>query len=144
MEPLIIASSLLFGKEVVSQTISGSTKNILGGVNSILEDEDFAFKKMINDFDLTSRVEIINSYIQELHDKEFCFSESIKIALKYIEDVLKKIENEVTEIDLQIKVHKELWFHRFRTPAYKYLLDNLIVHIRVLDERFNLLMKIKN
>lgn len=144
MEPLIIASSLLFGKEVVSQTISSSTKNILCGVNTILEDEDFAFKKMINEFDLTSRVEIINSYIQELHENETIFNESTKIALKYIEDVIKKIENEVTEIKLQIRVHKELWLHRFRSPSYKYLLENLIVHIRVLDERFNLLMKIKN
>ena len=144
MEPLIIASSLLFGREVVSQTISSSTKNILTGVTSILDDEDFIFNKILNECDLISKVEIINSYVQELHDDASDFNESTKIALKHIEDILKKIENEIEEIKKQIKEHQELWFHRFRTPCYKSLLDNLLVHIRVLDERFNLLIKIKS
>ena len=144
MEPLIIASSLLFGREVVSQTISSSTKNILTGVTSILDDEDFIFNKILNECDLISKVEIINSYVQELHDDASDFNESTKIALKHIEDILKKIENEIEEIKKQIKEHQELWFHRFRTPCYKSLLDNLLVHIRILDERFNLLIKIKS
>ena len=144
MEPLIIASSLLFGREVVSQTISSSTKNILTGVTSILDDEDFIFNKILNECDLISKVEIINSYVQELHNDASDFNESTKIALKHIEDILKKIENEIEEIKKQIKEHQELWFHRFRTPCYKSLLDNLLVHIRVLDERFNLLIKIKS
>lgn len=144
MEPLILASSLLFGREVVSQTISSSTKNILTGVTSILDDEDFIFNKILNECDLISKVEIINSYVQELHNDASDFNESTKIALKHIEDILKKIENEIEEIKKQIKQHQELWFHRFRTPCYKSLLDNLLVHIRVLDERFNLLIKIKS
>ena len=144
MEPLIIASSLLFGREVVSQTISSSTKNILTGVTSILDDEDFIFNKILNECDLISKVEIINSYVQELHNDASDFNESTKIALKHIEDILKKIENEIEEIKKQIKEHQELWFHRFRTPCYKSLLDNLLVHIRVLYERFNLLIKIKS
>jgi hypothetical protein len=144
MEPLFIASSLFFGKEVVAQTISGSTKNILNGVNSIMEDEDFTFKKILDECDLISRVDIINSYIQEIHDTESYFSNSIKIALKYIDEILKKIEIEVSEIELQINEHKQIWFHRFRSPCYKPILDNLMIHIKVLDERFNLLIKIKN
>ena len=144
MEPLIIASSLLFGREVVSQTISSSTKNILTGVTSILDDEDFVFNRILNECDLISKVEIINSYVQELHNDASDFNESTKIALKHIEDILKKIENEIEEIKKQIKDHQELWFHKFRTPSYKSLLDNLLIHIKVLDERFNLLIKIKN
>ena len=79
MEPLIIASSLLFGREVVSQTISSSTKNILTGVTSILEDEDFIFNRILNECDLISKVEIINSYVQELHNDASDFNESTKI-----------------------------------------------------------------
>ena len=82
--------------------------------------------------------------MQELHNDASDFNDSTKIALKHIEDILKKIENEIEEIKKQIKEHQELWFHRFRTPCYKSLLDNLLVHIRVLDERFNLLIKIKS
>ena len=52
--------------------------------------------------------------------------------------------DEIEQIKKQIIEHQQLWFHRFRTPCYKSLLDNLLVHIKVLDERFNLLIKIKN
>lgn len=143
MEPLLITSSLIFGREVVTQTISGSTKNILSGVNSIMEDEDFAFKKLLEDCDLKSRVDIINTYLGEINENNFT-SDSIKMALKYLSDILKKIETEIQTIEIKIKEHKELWFHRFRTPEYKTMLQNLVTHIKILDERFNLFIKIKN
>ena len=59
-------------------------------------------------------------------------------------EVLEKISNEIKLIEEKIKLHKELWFHRFRTPEYKILLINLETDIRILSERFDLLIKIKN
>jgi hypothetical protein len=145
MEPLLITSSFLFGKEFMSQTITTSTKSILGGVTSILEDEDFIFKKILKDYDLTSKVEVINSYINEVtHDEHLFEKESIKLAIKNLINILQKISEEIKLIELHIKEHKKIWFHRFRTPEYKTLLINLETHIRILIERFDLLIKIKN
>ena len=145
MEPLILTSSFLFGREVMSQTITTSTKSILGGVTSILKDEDFIFKKILRDYDLTSKVEVINSYINEVTLDEHLFEkESIKLAIKNLINILQKISGEIKLIEEHIKEHKKLWFHRFRTPEYKSLLINLETHIRILIERFDLLIKIKN
>ena len=145
MEPLLVTSSFIFGREVMTQTVTSSTKTILGGVSSILEDEDFAFKKILKDYDLTSKVGVINSYLNELSkDEELFKKEAIQLAIKNVMEVLEKISNEIKLIEEKIKVHKELWFHRFRTPEYKILLINLETDIRILSERFDLLIKIKN
>jgi hypothetical protein len=145
MEPLLVTSSFIFGREVMTQTVTTSTKTILGGVSSILEDEDFAFKKILKDYDLTSKVGVINSYLNELSkDDELFKKEPIQLAVKNVTEVLEKISNEIKLIDEKIKIHKELWFHRFRTPEYKILLINLETDIRILRERFDLLIKIKN
>ena len=145
MEPLLVTSSFIFGREVMTQTVTNSTKSILGGVSSILEDEDFVFKKILKDYDLVSKVGVINSYLNELSkDEELFKKEAIQLAAKNVTEVLEKISNEIKSIDEKIKVHKELWFHKFRTPEYKTLLINLESDIRILSERFDLLIKIKN
>jgi hypothetical protein len=145
MEPLFIASSFLFGREVMSQTVTNSTRTILGGVSSILEDEDFLFKKILMDYDLVSKVKIIDSYINEIMcvDNDLT-KQAIKLCIQGISEILIKIDKEVQTIKEKIKEHTELWFHRFRTPEYKGLLINLENDIRILSERFDLLIKIKN
>ena len=145
MEPIFITSSLIFGREVMTQTVTNSTRSILGGVSSILEDEDFTFKKILKDYDLTSKVSVINSYLNELSNNSVIFEkEAVKLAIQNILEILEKISNEIKSIEDKIKVHKKLWFHRFRTPEYKTLLINLETDIRIMSERFDLLIKIKN
>jgi hypothetical protein len=145
MEPILFTSSFIFGREVMTQTVTNSTKTILGGVSSILEDEDFAFKRILKDYDLTSKVGVINIYLTELSKNEELFKkEAIQLAIKNVMEILEKISNEIKLIEEKIKVHTNLWFHRFRTPEYKSLLINLESDIRILSERFDLLIKIKN
>ena len=145
MEPLLVTSSFIFGREVMTQTVTNSTKSILGGVSSILEDEDFVFKKILKEYDLISKVGVINSYLSELSkDEELFKKEAIQLAIKNVMEILEKISKEIKLIEEKIKIHKDLWFHRVRTPEYKQLLINLESDIRILSERFDLLIKIKN
>lgn len=144
MEPLLLTSSFILGREIMTQTVTNSTKNILGGVTSILEDEGFLFKKILKDYDLVSKVEVINSYLNDLSNEEIFNKNAIKISIKKVLEILDKISNEIKLIEVKIKHHKKLWFHKFRTPEYKILLINLENDIRILTERFDLLIKIKN
>ena len=145
MEPIIFTSSLLFGREVVGQTITNSTKTILSSVSSILEDEDFLFKKILKDYDLTHKVEIITCYVKKISEDEKIFeNNAIKLSINNILEILKKISSEVEIIKKKIKEHNTLWLHRFRTPEYKILLINLESDIKILTNRFDLLIKIKN
>lgn len=145
MEPIFITSSFLFGREVMSQTLTNSTKSILSSVTSILDDEDFYFKKILIDYDLISKVNIISSYISNItSNKELFENETIKLSIKNVNDILEIIENEIKTIKKKIEEHRNLWLHRFRTPEYKKFLIELERHIKILDQRFDLLIKIKN
>ena len=145
MEPIIITSSFLFGREVMSQTLTNSTKSILNSVKSILDDEDFYFKKILIEYDLISKVKIINSYISNITlNKELFENETIRLSIKNVNNILETIENEIKTIKIKIEEHRLLWFHKFRTPTYKYFLIELERHIKILDQRFELLIKIKN
>ena len=97
------------------------------------------------DYDLVSKVKIIDSYINEIMcvDNDLT-KQAIKLCIQGISEILIKIDKEVQTIKEKIKEHTELWFHRFRTPEYKGLLINLENDIRILSERFDLLIKIKN
>ena len=64
----------------MSQTLTNSTKSILNSVTSILDDEDFYFKKILIDYDLISKVNIISSYISNITSNKELF-EALKIWL---------------------------------------------------------------
>jgi hypothetical protein len=143
MEPILITSSVLFGKEVISQTITNTAKNLLYSVNDLLQNEHFIFKKILDDYDLNFKIEIITNYIEGLSIEELD-KPAIKSCIKYLEEILVKIKKEVDNIKNEISVYNLLWFNRFRTPTYKILILNLKNDITILSNRFDILTKIKN
>jgi len=143
MEPILITSSVLLGKEVVSQTVNNTARNLLLSVNDLLENEQFIFKKILDEYDLNFKIEIITNYIHNLSEVQLKNS-GIKTCIKYLENILIKIKQEVDNINKEITEHNSLWFNRFRIPCYKQLIINLKNDINILSERFDILTKIKN
>ena len=144
IEPLLISSSLLFGKEVVTQTISTSTKNIYLGIDNILSNHNEQFKEILNDLDIKPKLDIINSFIDEIYNNKKIFNESINKTFKYLNEILKLIEKEIENINKEINDHKKKWFYNIRGSNCSNMINNLIKHIKILDERFELLLKLIN
>ena len=138
-ETLIISS--LIKKEVISQTIGESTKSIFHNLSHIMEDE-FKLKNIIEELDLTSKIDIINDLIKDV-DKED-INDIIHKAIHYLHDIIETINKEVEDIKKEIKEHSELWFHRFRTPTYINKIERLIKHNQILDKRLDLFIKVFN
>ena len=144
MEPLIIVTSSLIGREVFVQTISKTTKNIYSNINEVLSDEDFEFKKVLEKLDIKIKLDIIHSFIDNYinSNQEVENNKTLNITVNHIVTILKKIENEIILINDEIKSHKQKWFYRIRPNNIKSLIDNLTLHLNLLDERFDLLLKI--
>ena len=138
-ETLIISS--LIKKEVIAQTIGESTKSIFHNLSHIMEDE-FKLKNIIEELDLTSKIDIINDLIKDV-DKEN-INDIIHKAIHYLHDIIETINKEVEDIKKEIKEHSELWFHRFRTPIYISKIEKLIKHNQILDKRLDLFIKVFN
>ena len=144
IEPLLISSSLLIGKEVMTQTITTSTKNIYSGIEKIITNENTEFNLILDKLDINTKLDIINSFIKEMENSNKLFSETTRKALKYIEKILKIIELEISNINTEIIEHKKKWFNRIRASNCREMINNLINHVTILDNRFELLIKFIN
>ena len=102
IEPLLISSSVLLGKEFVNQTITKTTNNIYGNIDAIIIDSSFEFKNLLDDLDITTKLDIINSFICNLKEDNNIYSKTILKTLDYLIDIFKKIEKELDNIKLEI------------------------------------------
>ena len=65
-------------------------------------------------------------------------------ALKYIVNIFKIIEIEISNINTEIIEHKKKWFNRIRYSNCREMINNLVNHVKILDDRFELLIKFIN
>ena len=142
IEPLIFTSSLLLGKEIASQTITNTTKNIYNGIDKILLNDHLHFKKILVDLDINTKLDIIHTFIIDFHKDIKIFNETIIKTLKYLENSLKTIEIEIENINNELEIHSTKWFNRYRSSNCSELLNNLINHVKILDNRFELFIKL--
>ena len=142
IEPILVTSSLLFGKEMFTQTITTTTKNIYNGIDKILLNDNVQFKKILDDLDITIKLDIIHTFILELHNDNKLFNKTVTKTFNYLEEILKTIEQEIENINNEIIKHNEKWFSRLRFSNCQTMLVKLINHINILDNRFELLIKL--
>ena len=142
IEPLIITSSFLFGREVLSQTVSVTTKSIYEGIDNILLNDNFQFKKTLENLDINVKLDIVNEFIKDIDDK-YITKTGIKM-LKHLETILLLINKEIKNINLEIENHQLKWFSKLRYSECNTMIKNLVNHVKILDERFNLLLKLIN
>ncbi len=145
IEPLLVSSSLLIGKEVFTQTITTTTKNIYDGIDKILLNDNVQFKQLLDDLDINIKLDIIHTFIIDIHDNKIfneIFNETINKTFNYLEEILKLIEKEIENISNELEDHNKKWFYRIRRSNCQNMLNNLIKHIKILDQRFELLIKL--
>ena len=143
MEPLLVTSSALLGREFLVQTVTKTTSNIYSSIESIMSSDDLYFKNFLEKTDINIKLNIIHKVIDDLNNSNFTYEklkDSIDLTLKYLSDILKKIEKEIDSINLEIDNHKKKWLYKFRRPSYDSMITNLGLHLNILDKRFNLLM----
>ena len=141
MEPIILTSTVILGREMATQTISGTTRNILSGISHILDNSDIEFQKILNNLDINFKLEIINNYIIELND-ENNLSETVKKCIDYISDSIKSIDSEIIMIRDLIDKNKDVWFKNWRNSEIHKNVSNMKEHLHILENRFDYLIRI--
>lgn len=142
IEPFILTSSVLFGREVLTKTVSITSNNIYEGIDKILLNDNYEFTKILEKLDINVKLDIINQFIKDIDD-EVINKSTMKI-LKYLEDVIVIINDEIKNINNEIEEHSKRWFTKFRRSNCNEMFQNLKNHVNILDERFNLLLKLIN
>ena len=118
------------------------TSILLLSMISTLNDSCF-FKKTITNIDLYNKLITIDNFFNHLPLK-YQNNKSIKPLFKSIHCIIIEIYNNLSEINSIIIHHKTKYFHTFRTPNYYKQISSLKSSATILDQRFDLLLKIIN
>ena len=140
MTSLVVGT--LVGNEILNNSVRSSTKTVYDGIMDILgSNADSKFKNLIEEQDVYSKIKVIYEFLDAISRTN---KNKYKIAIKNIEESLKIIENEIAIIKTGIEEHEEKYFKYFRVCEYKKNVDNLVKFVKILDSRFDLLIKIMN
>ena len=66
----------------------------------------------------------------------------ISTSLQSIHDIILQIQNELELINNIIETHSEKYFYYFRKHDYYIQLENIVNYKKILDERFDILLKL--
>lgn len=138
MTSLVVGT--LVGNEILNNSVRSSTKTVYVGIMDILgSNADSKFKNLIEEQDVYSKIKVIHEFLDAISRTN---KTKYKIAIQNIEESLKLIEKEIEIIKHGIEEHEEKYFNYFRVCEYKKNVDNLVKYVKILDGRFDLLIKI--
>ena len=125
---------------VVSMAINDTSYILLGLVkNVIVEHPDI--KKTTDKIDLYNKLMVIDNFMKiipnSLEDNK-----CISTCLTSIHDIIVQIQNELAIINKIIEDHTQKYFYYFRKHDYYVQLDNIVLYKKILDERFDILLKL--
>ena len=140
------AISLLSGlsTELLVQTVKTTSHGIIQSINYISTYNTIdltTIQKDLEVFDLENKITIITKFIEEIKNKKN-IKESIRIAIISVHYVLEKINDETEKIKDDIKYHESKYFNSWRSLDCSNKINELDAHNKLLDTRFELLMKL--
>lgn len=143
----MIPVGLIFTSEIIGKEIIGETsKGIFGLLTGINEFNIPHVNKILENLDIYKIVEIVESLFEEV-SKEHHTIEYIPaqiLAYKNLHEINVKIKDELEELKKNIEVAKEYWFTYFRRAPYHDNIENLKMFKKILDQRLDLVLKLRN
>ena len=157
MESIVAVSGLILGKEMVVQSISSTSTSILKSVKSITDNYDNETKKLFEILDIKFKLDIIASFIENIHNTNIKLHNktdeanddaddgkisTVEHCIHYIKDIMDCIEKEAKLLEEEISVYKLKWLGNLSYRQFKDQFDKIRTHVAILDNRFDTLIKI--
>jgi len=121
-------------------SITYTAKSILDVINGISSLKGTNINANLSKFDLTNKIQIIQSLLEEIKHIE---SNAIDLALLSIKDILINIEYELFKINSKAKYNSSLYiFYYLRSYDFVDQLDKIEKYSIILDSRLNLLFNL--
>ena len=125
---------------MVSMAINDTSYLLLGLVkNVIVEHPDI--KNTTDKIDLYNKLMVIDNFMKMIPNN-LENNKCISTSLKGIHDIILQIQNELELINNIIETHSQKYFYYFRKHDYYIQLDNIVNYKKILDERFDILLKL--
>lgn len=127
----------LVGQELLSET----GKSIYNGITGVLTHDNPIITRILDELDVIASLKIIQSLITDIKSYHY-ETKTFQIALEFINDITKKINDEVDKINIEEREHNDKWFASWRTPIYLKRIKHLKLLKQNMDKRFDYIVKI--
>ncbi len=133
---------VIYATKIFNET----SKQMFVKIWDIVNEKHDDVKELITSIDLNSKVELVESVVRDIHDdmKEHHIypNHSLNLSLNKLMEIIKTIHDDLNEIKKGIAYHKTIWFNYFRTPSYYTIMEKVKEDKKLLDSRFDDLVKI--
>ena len=125
---------------IIGLAINDTSYLLLGLVKDVIVEHP-DIKKTTDNIDLYNKLMIIDNFIKNIPN---CLEENkcIALCLNSIHDMIVQINNELALINKIIEDHNYKYFYYFRKYDYYNQLKNITSYKKILDERFDILLKL--
>lgn len=125
---------------IIGLAINDTSYLLLGLVKDVIVEHP-DIKKTTDNIDLYNKLIIIDNFIKNIPnflEENKC----IALCLNSIHDMIVQINNELALINKIIEEHNCKYFYYFRKYDYYNQLKNITSYKKILDERFDILLKL--
>ena len=142
MSSLVAVSGLILGKEMAVQTISSTSSSILSRVKIISDNYECETRALFNRLDIKFKLDIITKYIESIELSEHITNAPVNGCIEYIKEIMLTIEHEITTLEKEIEEYNKRWVGNISSSKFKTQFTNVESHVSILEQRFNMLIKI--
>lgn len=128
--------SALIGRQLFSQAISDASNSIYGSLSSIIY-YDNNIDEVLKKLDIKNKIKNIELLLSGIKSN----NPMINRCIEGLYDIIIDIREDIKQIDIKIKNHKNLYFSSWRYLNCSKLLNNLKTHSHILDNRLDFLIK---
>jgi hypothetical protein len=125
---------------MVSMAINDTSYLLLGLVKEVIVEHP-DIKKTTDKIDLHNKLIIIDNFTKMI-PKDLEKNKCISTSLESIHNIILQINNELGLINNIIENHSQKHFYYFRKHDYYTQLDNIVTYKKILDDRFDILLKL--
>ena len=138
------AVSNIICPKIITDSITVLTTKLITSIYHVISiSNDSELQQILLSSDIIQDIEVIKSYVEEKH-KENINSNSLLTCINNLNKTLIDLESNIDSITKKIEIHKTLWLSSWRSYDISNEKDNIIILIKQLNHRFELLVKISS
>ncbi len=153
--PLLVGE--LIGREVAFKAVSDTSTKIYDLMRGLVIEEEYPeISEVLTKLDIQTTLAILDPLLNEISNKKNISSESeyleesgennkhlsLDRSFYALKDIITQIHDLLQQIKDVISNHKQKYFYYWRTPVFLPLLKLLELKKDILDQRFNLFMRL--
>ena len=142
-EGIIITGQLvssIIGKDLVTKAITDSANSIYKLIYGIVDYKDLSIESYIYELDIQNKINIVELLLSEI--EEHNLSKLVMTSLSGLHDIILNIREDLKQISIIISNHIEKYLSSWRTIDTSIQIKQLTRHVKILDSRLDMLMKI--